>query len=153
MLSQRRCEEIFPTSRTSEFLERNTRTWIKKDLPFINNNELYNGGLIDGCGVKISSVSLLLIGGRGNDNNDARWKNYKTVTKYVVDLADGENGKEWTIMPELKRARYGHSCVFLNDKGPFFLSIKLTHSDCENNYNSQFDHSTKKIQKGPIIWL
>ena len=43
-----------------------------------------------------------------------------------------DHGNEWTIMPDLKRARYGHSCVFLNDKGPFFLSILLTYSDSEN---------------------
>ena len=40
-----------------------------------------------------------------------------SVWKIVHNPVDGS----WTRMPDLKRARYGHSCAVLNDKGQIIL--------------------------------
>ena len=96
-------------------MKRNTRTWVKESLPFIEENQVYNGGLNDGCGVKISQVSLLLIGGRGV--YDSKWRNYKAVTKYV-GLDDGENGNGKFVRKNnvKRRQEYEKVILFLDQR-------------------------------------
>ena len=80
---------------TSEVMQKHSsHTW--NTGPYIPD-----GGIQYGCGVRISSTELVLIGGTDS---------LKTVRKYNTRT------KQWSDMPNLKKGRQMHNCAMVNKK-------------------------------------